>query len=167
MQVEEFNEIVKELKDKMYRLSLRILKNPDDAKDAVQDAFIKIWRKREQLAEIDNKSAYCMTISRNVCIDKYRSKKMVVTNIDDQYDLVSDSADPERILSSKDAYNNVIKIINQLPENHRTVVHLRDIEGYTYKEISEITGNSIEKVKVYLHRARKKLKIEFEKKAIN
>ena len=58
-----------------------------------------------------------------------------------------------------------MKVVNDLPENHRTVIQLRDIEGYTYKEISGITGYSIEKVKVYLHRARTKLRQQLKNRA--
>ena len=153
MQVEEFNQLVQNLKHKMYRLALRVVNNQEEAEDVVQEALIKIWNKREKLAEIENPAAYCMTITRNMGIDKLRARKMDTTDIDEQYSLESKSANPERHLVAKDELSNVMKIVNALPENHRTVIHLRDIEGYTYKEISQMTGYSIEKVKVYLHRA--------------
>ncbi len=158
MQVEEFNKLVERMRDKMFRLALRVVKNEEEAHDVVQDSFIKVWNKREKLAEIDNPDAYCMTIARNMGIDKLRARKMETSDIDNHFDIKSKTADPERTLVAKQELNNVMKVVNSLPENHRTVIQLRDIEGYTYKEISEMTGYSIEKVKVYLHRARTKLR---------
>jgi len=164
MQVEEFNSLVKRMRDKMYRLALRVVKNEEEAHDVVQDSFIKVWNKREKLAEIENKDAYCMTIARNMGIDKLRGRKMTTTDIDEQYDLTADIPDPERTLVAKQELSIVMKVVNSLPENHRTVIQLRDIEGYTYKEISTMTGYSIEKVKVYLHRARTKLRQKISRK---
>jgi len=162
MQVEGFNKLVERMKDKMFRLALRIVKNQEVAEDVVQESFIKVWNKREKLAEIDNPDAYCMTITRNMSIDKLRAKKMDPSDIDEHYDIKSNTADPERDMVAKQELSNVMKIVNALPENHRTVIHLRDIEGYSYKEISEMTGYSLEKVKVYLHRARMRIKEHFK-----
>jgi len=164
MQIEEFNHIVQELKDKMYRLALRLVKDPEEARDVVQDALVKIWTKWEKLEHINNKAAYCMTITRNVGIDKIRSKRMKTTDIDEHYDIQSGTANPEKLTIVKDEFRRVKKVIDNLPENHRTVIQLRDIEGYSYKEIVEITGFSQEKVKVYLHRARTRLKQHFKKR---
>ena len=165
MQVEEFNQLVQNLKDKMYRLALRVVNNQEEAEDVVQEALIKIWNKREKLAEIENQAGYCMTITRNMGIDKLRARKMSTTDIDEQYSLESKTPNPERDLVAKDELSKVMKVVNALPENHRTVIQLRDIEGYTYKEISGITGYSIEKVKVYLHRARTKLRQQLKNRA--
>lgn len=165
MQVEEFNQLVAKLKDKMYRLAYRVVKNEEEARDVVQESFIKIWNKREKLSEIENKDAYCMTITRNMGIDKLRGKKINASDIDEQYGLESDTANPERTLVAKDELSQVMKVVNALPENHRTVIQLRDIEGYTYKEISEMTGYSLEKVKVYLHRARTRLRQQLKNRA--
>jgi len=164
MQVEEFNQLVEKMRDKMYRLALRVVKNEEEAHDVVQDSFVKVWKKREKLAEIENKEAYCMTIARNMGIDKLRGRKMTTTDIDEQYNLEANVADPERQLVAKQQLGLVMDIVNRLPENHRTVIQLRDIEGYTYKEIAEMTGYNIQKVKVYLHRARTKLKQEIKRK---
>ena len=166
MQIEEFNKLVNRLKDKMYRVSLRIVKYDEEARDIVQDSLVKIWKIRDRLATIDNVDAYCMMITRNMSIDKLRSRKMVTTDISEQYDLKSNTADPERLSIVRDELRMVKKIIEQLPENHRTVLELRDIEGYSYKEISDMTGYTLDKVKVYLYRARLKLKEQINLKVI-
>jgi len=166
MQIEEFNHIVNRLKDKMFRLSFRIVRDREEARDVVQDSLVKIWKSKEKIATVDNKDAYCMMIARNMAIDKIRSRKMETTDIDDHYDIQSNTSDPERIAIVRDELKRVRKIISQLPENHKAVLELRDIEGHSYKEISEITGYSIDKVKIYLHRARLKLKEHFKQRVL-
>lgn len=158
MQIEEFNLLVQGIQDKLYRLALRVVRNEEEAMDVVQEALMKVWTKREKLAEIENKEAYTMTIARNVAIDKIRARKMSTSDIDEHYDIQSKNLDPEKEMIVKDQLSRVMKIVNNLPENHRTVIQLRDVEGYSYKEICQMTGYTIEKVKVYLHRARTKLK---------
>jgi len=162
MQVKEFNHIVHKIKDKMYRIAFRIVRNREEARDVVQDALVKIWKKWDKLREVDNQEAYCMTITRNMAIDHLRSKKIETSELDSHFDIQSNTANPERIAIGKDEYKAVRKFIDALPPNHKSVLELRDIDGYSYKEISEITGYSIEKVKVYLFRARMKIKEHFK-----
>ena len=162
MQLEEFNHIVQNIKDKMYRIALRIVRDHEEARDVVQDSLVKIWNKREKLENVDNKEAYSMTITRNMAIDKLRSKKINASDITEQFNLKTKDANPERQTIAKNEYAIVMDFINSLPDNHRTVLELRDIEGYSYKEISEMTGYSLEKVKVYLHRARMRIKEHFK-----
>jgi len=162
MQIEEFNNIVNSIKDKVYRVVFRMLRDHEEARDVAQDVFVKVWNKRDKLADVNNKEAYCMTIARNLAIDRIRSKKMETSDISEQYDLESNTANPERIAVAKDQYRTVRAFIDSLPENHKSVLELRDIEGYSYKEISEMTGYSLEKVKVYLHRARMRIKEHFK-----
>lgn len=166
MQIKEFNDIVTRLKDKMFRVALRIVRNQEEAQDVVQDTLVKVWKSREKIATVDNQDAYCMMITRNMAIDKLRGRKIETSDIDEQFDLKANTADPERISIVKDELRRVKALIATLPENHRSVLELRDIEGYTYKEISEITGYTIDKVKVYLHRARIKLKQHFKQRVL-
>jgi len=166
MQTEEFNILVTNLKDKMYRIAFRVVRDHEEARDVVQDALVKIWKKRDLLENVDNKAAYCMTITRNMGIDKIRSRKMQTSDISERFDIQSNNANPERIAVGKDEFAIIKAFINKMPDNHREVLELRDIEGYSYKEISSITGNSIEKVKVYLHRARMKIKEHFKKRVV-
>jgi len=142
-------DLVLPYKDKLYRFAKSMVGNSFDAEDIIQEVLVKIWKKKDQFVEIDNKEAWCMTVTRNLSIDKIRSKKNKGTsNIDDYY----------HILEQKDALNRVMAMLNELPDNQRSVMHLRDVEGYTYKEISDMTGLTVDQVKVNLHRARKTLR---------
>lgn len=150
--------LVDGFKDKLYRFSLKIVGNKFDAEDVLQELLIKIWKKKEDFAQIDNKEAWCMTVTRNLSIDKIRKRKNSTTDIS-EYHTISDSAPtPDRIAEDRESLSIVMKLLNELPDRQKEIIHLRDIEGYTYKEISEITGLSEDQVKVNLFRARQKFK---------
>lgn len=124
------------------------------AEDVVQEVLIKVWQKKDQLEKIENKEAWCMTVTRNLALDKLRRKKVILDDVDDHRGISDDNMSPYRALQSDDTMKIIRDAIQELPEAQQQVIHLRDVEGYTYKEIADITGFSSDKVKVYLHRAR-------------
>jgi len=142
------------IKDKLYRYALRIVGNKMTAEDVVQEVLIKVWQKKEDLEKVDNKEAWCMTVTRNLALDKLRRNKVRHDDVDDHRDISDDNMSPYRSLQSDDTMSLIKEAMNQLPKAQQQVIHLRDIEGYKYQEIAEITGFSLDKVKVYLHRAR-------------
>lgn len=154
MHTEQIMNLVLPFKNKLYRFALRILGDTFEAEDVVQEVLIKIWKKKDRFMEIDNKEAWCMTLTRNLAIDKTRAKKLKTNDIDDYFHIKDHSSTPDRAMESSDTMNQIRAIINELPDKQKSVIHLRDIEGYSYKEISEITGLKIDQVKVYLHRGR-------------
>lgn len=151
------------LKDKLYRFAIRILANDVDAEDVVQETFVKVWQKSEQLQDIENKEAWCMTVTRNLAIDKIRARKKTDSKDIDLFHHLSDAGPtPDVITENKESLSIVMATLDKLPDHQKQIIHLRDIEGYTYREIGEITGYSEEQVKVNLFRARQKLKIELK-----
>ncbi len=145
-------------KDKLYRFALNIVGNTFDAEDIMQELMIKIWNRIEQYQEIENKEAWCMTVTRNMCIDKVRNKKASVQDISDYHHLSDSDVTPDKKLEDTERFGSIMALVNQLPEKQRMIVHLRDVEGYTYQEIADITETTLDFVKVSLHRARKALK---------
>jgi len=159
MRVEEFTGIIDPIKDKLYRYALRIVKDEMEAEDVVQEVIVKLWKKKDQFTEIDNKEAWCMTLTRNLAIDKTRSKKRGRTESIEDYHHVKDSSlDPYKATKSNDMMKRIKEMMETLPDNQKSVLHLRDVEGYSYKEISEITTLSLDQVKVNLYRARKSMR---------
>jgi len=128
------------IKDKLYRYALRILGNQMAAEDVVQEVFIKIWKKREEVQEIENKEAWCMTVTRNLALDQLRKKKYHHESVEEHYSLKDSSMDPAQQIQSSDIMKQIRQAIDELPDDQKHVVHLRDVEGYKYKEIAEITG---------------------------
>lgn len=158
MRVEEFTELVNPIKDKLYRYAKRIVKDEMEAEDVVQEVIIKLWKKKEQFAEIENKEAWCMTMTRNLAIDKTRSKKGHTESIEDYHHIKDRTMDPYAETRSNDMMSRIMGMMDSLPENQKSVMLLRDVEGYSYKEISKITTLSIDQVKVNLYRARKTMR---------
>lgn len=143
----------------MYRYALSIVGSRFVAEDVVQEVIIKIWKKKEQFAIIDNKEAWVITMVRNLSIDKLRARKKKQTSDINEYFHISDNAPSPHIkLEQKDAVKKVGEIMNTLPQMQKEIITLRDIEGYTYQEIADIMQIKVDQVKVYLFRARKVLR---------
>lgn len=149
-----FEEEIMPLKDKLYRYALRILKNGPEAEDVIQDILVKVWNKRDLWHTWDNKEAMCMTMTRNLSIDRSRSKSRQTTDLPEHYDEESPEADPSEITESNDTMALIQKIMDDLPQKQREVIHLREIDGYSYQEISEVLSMSMSQVKINVHRAR-------------
>lgn len=155
-----FRDNILPLKDKLFRLALRITFDSSEAEDIVQDTLIKVWDKRNEWQQIESIESYCMTITRNLAID--RSQKMEARNMEltPEAQEMPDTLTPEKLFEQDEQLRLIHQAINSLPEKQRTIVQLRDIEGKSYKEIAEILGITEEQVKVNLFRARQRIKTE-------
>ncbi|HJC92627.1 MAG TPA: sigma-70 family RNA polymerase sigma factor [Candidatus Phocaeicola excrementigallinarum] len=155
-----FRDNILPLKDKLFRLALRITFDSSEAEDIVQDTLIKVWDKRDEWQQIESIESYCMTITRNLAID--RSQKMEARNMEltPEAQEMPDTLTPEKLFEQDEQLRLIHQAINSLPEKQRTIVQLRDIEGKSYKEIAEILGITEEQVKVNLFRARQRIKTE-------
>ena len=122
------------IKDKLYRYSLQIVKDTMTAEDIVQEVLVKVWKKKGELSAIDNIEAWCMTVTRNLSLDKLRRKKKPMDRVEDHYDLADQDMTPYRSLQSEDTMSIIREAIEALPETQQQIVHLREIEGYTYQE---------------------------------
>jgi len=152
MTVEQYNQLVDNYADKLYRFACKSCRNKDLGKDLVQDTFEKVWKKRESIPFKKGKS-YLFTTIYHAIVDWSRSEK--------RKQMIPDFlSDPG---SQNNAYSDLNQILHQaleqLPTIQRTVILLRDYEGYSYQEIANISELSMEQVKVYIFRARKALKI--------
>ena len=153
------------LKNELYRLALRITLNNAEAEDVVQETMIKVWNRKEDWTGIESIEAFCLTICRNLALDKIRKKTYQSPSFDeingcDTPDR-SYSANPEEQAMQHDRVDLVRKLIDSLPEKQRSVMQLRDFEGKSYKEVATILSISEEQVKVNLFRARQTIKKKF------
>ena len=159
MQRQEFNELVNSCEAKMFRLAQRLLISEDAAKDAVQEVFLKLWNIRNRLGQVKNINAYAMRMTKNHCFDRLKSKesqnlRLVHSNIDGEENSIQDD------MEMQDEVDYLKRVINQLPERERSVIHLREIEEMELATIAEITETREGSVRVALTRARKKIKEE-------
>lgn len=138
-------------------MSLSIINNREDAEDAVQEVFVKIWNKQEKLESLKNIEAFVITVTRNHCLDKLRSKKNRFATLNEEITKQTD-ATPYENTEQSDLVSKIKKVMKLLPEQQRTIVHLRDIEGYNFEEIMQITGWDMNYLRVNLSRGRKRIK---------
>lgn len=158
-----FRDDILPLKDKLFRLALRITFDRAEAEDIVQDTLVRVWNKRDEWAGLDSIEAYCMAIARNLAID--RSEKMDARNVEltPETKEMPDTVIPDRQLEREEQLEIVHRLINGLPEKQRTILQLRDIEGKSYQEIACVLQLSEDQVRINLFRARQKVKLKYNK----
>ena len=157
MTVETFKIEVLPLKHKLFRLANRLLQNVPEAEDVVQDIFLRLWSRRNKLAEYRSLEAFAMTMTKNLCLDKLKSKRSKTDEFTEKHDQANEKT-PYTEMEKEDSYNKVRKLIDMLPEQQRLIIQLRDIEGYEYEEIAEMMNISENTIRVNLSRARKRVR---------
>ncbi|MFP4094934.1 MAG: RNA polymerase sigma factor [Cyclobacteriaceae bacterium] len=159
MLLEEFKYSVIPVKNKLYRFALRFLGNEDEAKDVVQEVLIKAWERREDLAHYRSVEAWCMRLTRNLSLNKLKSGHYSKTQVlEEELRLSNESLDPYQSTETQDVMTNIQNFLRALPPLQQQVLQLRDVEGYSYEEISEMLDVTLGQVKVNLFRARQNLK---------
>jgi RNA polymerase sigma factor (sigma-70 family) len=156
-----FDQNILPASSKMYRFAWSILKDEDSAHDIVQECLTKIWNKRNMLAKIQNHEAWAMRIVRNQCYDWVKAGSQMMVNIEPDDSVEHVQADHDLIL--KDQQDWLKETLDTIPEVQREIFHLREIEAFSYQEIAETMSLSVNEVKVYLHRARQKVRAKMLK----
>lgn len=153
------------LKEKLYRLALRITLNPAEAEDVVQETMIKVWNRRDSWETIDNMETFCLTVCRNLALDKTRHMGNQTLSLEGEMEPSDSShhANPEEQVIQRDRIRLVRQLIDQLPEKQRSCMQLRDIEGKSYKDIAAVLDITEEQVKINIFRARQTIKEQFKK----
>lgn len=157
MSQNEFVLLIAPFKDKVFRLAKRLLISTEEAEDATQEVLVKLWYKNESLHTYHSIEAFAMAITKNYCFDQLKSKrasnlKMISTNYTDR------TASLQQKVEDTDSLHWVEKIINQLPEQQRIIVQLRDIEQYEFVEMAEILEMNETAIRVALSRGRKTIR---------
>lgn len=142
------------LQGRFYRIAYYILESEADAKDAVQDLYLKLWNLRDHLELVHNPSAYGTMLLKNLCIDRIRRARP--TEPPDQAAVLEPSAD--QALEAREELGLVQKAIGQLPDTQRKLLGLRVFEGLSYEEIAQKTGLSPLNIRVQVSLARKRIK---------
>ena len=154
MQHKEFLDIVMPFKDKLYRMAKRLLVSREEAEDATQEILLKLWNKHESMGNYKNVEAFAMTMTKNFCLDRLKSKqagnlKLVHSNYRDE------NISVQRQIEAEDSVSWVERIMEELPEQQKMVLQLRDVENYDFEEIAQMLDMKPTAVRVTLSRARK------------
>lgn len=148
---------------KLYRIAFRLLGNACDAEDIVQEAYLKLWNKRDELGDIRNAESFSVTLLKNLCFDYLRSAK---DNMDgrtpDELNIVSETSLSEEI-ETKDEFRRVKELIEHLPSQQQKVMMLRHVGDCSMEDIERITGLNAINIRVLLSRARKKIREQYDK----
>jgi len=160
MSLTYFKQHILPVKDKLYRLALRIMSDDAAAQDVVQEVLVKAWKQQDAWPAIRNVEAWCMKLTKNHAIDKIRShhrtERLEMPSLPG---LATDSPSPLAAAEYSDTMAHLVKLMQQLPEKQRLVMHLRDIEEQSYQEIAELLDMPMNQVKVNLFRARNQVRI--------
>ncbi|MFV8327120.1 RNA polymerase sigma factor [Flavobacterium sp. ZS1P14] len=157
MNQNEFVQLILPFKDKVFRLAKRLLISTEEAEDATQEVWVKLWSKNKNLNGFNSVEAFAMTMTKNYCLDQLKSKR--AGNIKIVHNNFTDSqASLDKKVEDIDSLNWVEKIINQLPEQQRLLIQMRDIEQYEFAVIAEITDMNETAIRVALSRARKTIR---------
>ncbi len=155
MDLESFQSRVLPVKNKLYRFALRLLGDEADAQDIVQEALIRVWKGRNEMDQIQNMEAWCMRITKNLSLDRLRAIKRKGTfQLEEGFDVQHTEVPPDIKTELGESMIIIGQFIAALPQKQREIIHLRDVEGYTYNEICEILELDMNQVKVNLFRAR-------------
>lgn len=164
MDVDSFKRLFLPLHPKLYRVAYALVENKADAEDILQDAYYKLWSRRDELADVQSPEAFCVTLVKNLCLDFLRSPRTnrYEADITEVVTLATDSS-PEVELETQDKMQQLQRLINRLPDNQRQVLRLRSIDDCSMDEIEQITGLTAVNIRVLLSRARKMIREQFDK----
>ena len=163
MNADEFREAFLPLHARLYRAAYALLENAQDAEDIVQEAYLKLWNKRNELDIRSNAAAYCVATVRNLCFSlmqtrRYLSEEPLPEHID-----LGETESPEQLLEKRDEQAQLKALIADLPQQQRRVLWLRDVNECSFEEIEQATGLNAINIRVTLSRARKRIREQFNR----
>ena len=163
MKQSDFLKVVLPFKDKVFRLAKRLLVSTEEAEDATQELLFKLWKSKEKIADYNNVEAFAMTMTKNYCYDRLKSKQANnLTLVHSNYKEKDTSLDKK--IEHQDSVNQVHELIKDLPEQQKIIIQLRDVEQYDFDEICKMVDMKPTAVRVALSRARKTIREELIKK---
>ena len=156
MQQKEFLDIILPVKDKLFRLARRLLVSTDEAEDAVQEVFLKLWKSKDKMDNYKNPEAFAMTMTKNYCLDRLKSKQ--ASNLKIVHNNFHHTDNIERSVEANEGVEMVLRLMETLPEKQKMIMQLRDVEQFEFTEISEMLEINETAIRVGLSRARKTIR---------
>ena len=153
MEQKEFLNTILPCKDTLYRLAKRLLVSSDEAEDAVQEVFLKLWKGRDKIDNYRSPEAFAVTMTKNYCLDRLKSRQ--ASNLKIVHSNYKNSENLERNIEANEGVELVTKIMQTLPEKQKMIMQLRDIEQFEFAEISQMLEINETAIRVALSRARK------------
>tara|TARA_R110001583_G_scaffold44428_2_gene140882 strand:+ start:5381 stop:5890 length:510 start_codon:yes stop_codon:yes gene_type:complete len=162
MNQSEFLKTVMPFKDKVFRVAKRLLVSTEEAEDATQELYFKLWKNKSKLKDYKSIEAFAMTMTKNYCFDRLKSKQ--ASNLKLIHSNYQEKDTPlDRRMELNDSVSKVHKLIENLPEQQKLIIQLRDIEEYEYDEIAKMLNLQPTAIRVSLSRARKTIREQLTK----
>ena len=157
----EFSNTILPCKDTLYRLAKRLLVSSDEAEDAVQEVFLKLWKGRDKIHHYRSPEAFAVTMTKNYCLDRLKSRQ--ASNLQIVHSNYKNSDNIERSVEANEGVELVTKIMQTLPEKQKMIMQLRDIEQFEFAEIAQMLAINETAIRVSLSRARKAVREQLMK----
>ncbi len=164
--IDAFEDIVKKYENKVYGIVFHMMKNQNEVEDLAQEVFLKVYKNLDRFKGDSSLYTWIYKITVNLCLDELKKRKNIIyldekISVEDgeiDKELPSNERSQEELYEDKELKENLHRCINKLPDKQKMMIVLRDIKGFSYDEIAEITNNKIGTVKSQINRARLKLK---------
>lgn len=156
MRQQQFVNIITPFKDKLFRFAKRMLVSTEEAEDATQEVLVRLWNKKDTLDKYNSVEALAMTMTKNYCLDQLKSKR--ASNLQIVHNNYTDKTNITKQIEDADSLQWVDKIINDLPEQQKLIIQMRDIEEFEFSEIADVLEMNETAVRVALSRARKTIR---------
>lgn len=159
MDLHAFKQRILPVQHRLFRVANLFLRNREDAEDALQDVLMRLWSNRQNLDTYQSVEALAVQMTKNLCLDRLKAhdRRKPVDNAD-LGNVPAELISPYRQLELTDSASQMRRLIDELPEAQKMVLHLRDVEEYSFEEIEQVTGLSINTIRVTLSRARQRLR---------
>ena len=164
MKSSEFKLLVMPYSSRLFRMAFRLMNSREEAEDIVQEVYVKLWGMRNDLGKYQSIEALCVRITRNLCLDQLRRRKVNHDALKaEKLREEAHTETPSTHLERKEDAELLHTLISALPEPQRSLVHLRHLEGKEYEEIAEMVNMNVNAIRVSISRARKQMRALVEK----
>lgn len=159
MDLHAFKQRILPVQNRLFRLATLFLRNREDAEDALQDVLLRLWSNRQQLDTYQSVEAVAVQMTKNLCLDRLKAHtRLKAVDHADLGSVAAEQPSPYRQTELTDSASQLRRLMDDLPEAQKLVLHLRDVEEYSFEEIEQVTGLSINTIRVTLSRARQRLR---------
>ncbi len=159
MDLQAFKQRILPVQGRLFRLAQLFLRNREEAEDALQDVLLRLWTNRQQLETYHSVEALAVQITKNLCLDRLKAhNKQRMANGTDLLGVQAEDVSPYHQVELTDSADLIRRLMDELPDQQKLVLHLRDVEEYSFDEIEQVTGLNINNIRVILSRARQRLR---------
>lgn len=164
MDLQAFKQRILPVQGRLFRLASMFLRNREEAEDAMQDVLLRLWSNRQQLDTYQSVEALAVQMTKNLCLDRLKSPtRQKMTDDSSLLTIQAEGISPYRQTELTDSATLLRRLIDELPEQQKFILHLRDVEEYSFEEIEQVTGLTVNNIRVILSRARQRLRDNYLK----